>query len=125
MFLKTWKHFLIFFFSEIGCLRLQIKYCFCCVAWVCSIHLFALYAVAPFVTVACDLWGCRITAFAGGVLCVVGLVASSFVTQLYLLFLTYGVVFGIGASLAFITTFRIVSQWFKRSDNTTSAASVV
>ncbi|KAJ7356026.1 hypothetical protein OS493_027423 [Desmophyllum pertusum] len=84
-------------------------------AWVGSIHLFALYAVAPFVTMACDLWGCRITAFVGGVLCVVGLAASSFVTQLYPLFVTYGVVFGLGASLAFVTTFRIISQWFKRN----------
>ncbi|KAJ7370557.1 hypothetical protein OS493_031563 [Desmophyllum pertusum] len=83
-------------------------------AWVGSIHLFTLYAVAPFVTMACDLWGCRITAFVGGVLCVVGLAASSFVTQLYLLFVTYGMVFGLGASLAFITTFRIISQWFKK-----------
>lgn len=83
-------------------------------AWVGSIHLFALYTVAPFVTIACDLWGCRITGFVGGLVCVTGLVASSFVTQLYLLFVTYGVLFGIGASLAFITTFRIISLWFER-----------
>ena len=83
-----------------------------------SIHLFALYAVAPFVTIACDLWGCRIAGFVGGIICVVGLGASSFVTQLYVLFVTYGVLFGIGASLAFITTFRIMSLWFDRSDIT-------
>lgn len=81
-----------------------------------SIHLFALYAVAPFVTIACDIWGCRITGFVGGLVCVIGLVASSFVTRLYLLFVTYGVLFGIGASLAHITTFRIISLWFDRLD---------
>ena len=81
-----------------------------------SIHLFALYAVAPFVTIACDIWGCRITGFVGGLVCVIGLVASSFVTRLYLLFVTYGVLFGIGASLAYITTFRIISLWFDRLD---------
>lgn len=83
-------------------------------AWVGSIHLFALYAMAPFVTIACDIWGCRITGFVGGLVCVIGLVASSFVTRLYLLFVTYGVLFGIGASLAYITTFRIISLWFDR-----------
>lgn len=46
----------------------------------------------------------------------IGLVASSFVTRLYLLFVTYGVLFGIGASLAYITTFRIISLWFDRLD---------
>lgn len=80
-------------------------------------NLCALYVLAPFVTMACDLWGCRITAVIGGVLCAVALGASSFATQLYLLFITYGLVFGVGACLVFITTYRTISQWFDRSES--------
>ena len=65
---------------------------------------------------AADLWGCRMTSLVGGILCVAGLGASSFATRVYHLFLTYGVVFGTGACFVFITTYRAISLWFKRSD---------
>ena len=89
---------------------------FLALAWVGSIHQGFLYILAPFVTMAADLWGCRLTSLVGGILCVVGLGASSFATRVYHLFLTYGVVFGTGACFVFITTYRAISLWFKRSD---------
>ena len=89
---------------------------FLALAWVGSIHQGFLYILAPFVTMAADLWGCRMTSLVGGILCVAGLGASSFATRVYHLFLTYGVVFGTGACFVFITTYRAISLWFKRSD---------
>lgn len=83
-------------------------------AWVGSIHQGFLYILAPFVTMAADLWGCRMTSLVGGILCVAGLGASSFATRVYHLFLAYGVVFGTGACFVFITTYRAISLWFKR-----------
>ena len=95
---------------------LTLAFPFLTLAWVASIHQGFLYILAPFVTMAADLWGCRIISLVGGILCVAGLGASSFAARVYHLFLSYGVVFGTGACFVFITTYRAISLWFKRSD---------
>ncbi|KAK7487597.1 hypothetical protein BaRGS_00021147, partial [Batillaria attramentaria] len=46
--------------------------------------------------ILCDVIGLRQTAFTGGLLCIVGFASSAYVTQLEILYVTYGVILGSG-----------------------------
>jgi len=52
--------------------------------------------------------------FTGGVLIAVGLLVSSAMPVLWPLFITYGVVIAVGASICFIPSVGVVGQWFHK-----------
>lgn len=55
------------------------------------------------------------TTFIGGVLMTVGMMLSSVLYHnIYLLYLTYGIMFGLGAALAYTPTISILGHYFKR-----------
>ncbi|PFX23335.1 Monocarboxylate transporter 8 [Stylophora pistillata] len=60
----------------------------------------------------CDQFGCRITCFLGGMLCVAGLAATSLANSLTLMYFTYGFVHGLGACFIFISNFLAVGKYF-------------
>jgi len=62
-----------------------------------------------------DKIGLRLTTFAGGVLSAGGLLLSSFCTEnIGALYFTYGIMFGLGAALAYTPTLAILGHYFKR-----------
>lgn len=62
-----------------------------------------------------DRVGVRFTTFFGGVFIVSGLFISSFITEsVSLLYLTYGILFGIGAALAYTPCLAILGHYFKK-----------
>ncbi|EDW83659.2 uncharacterized protein Dwil_GK13560 [Drosophila willistoni] len=62
-----------------------------------------------------DKIGLRLTTFAGGVLTAGGLLLSSFCTEnISALYFTYGIMFGLGAALAYTPTLAILGHYFKR-----------
>ncbi|XP_017041120.1 monocarboxylate transporter 10 isoform X2 [Drosophila ficusphila] len=62
-----------------------------------------------------DKIGLRLTTFAGGVLSAGGLLLSSFCTEnITALYFTYGIMFGLGAALAYTPTLAILGHYFKR-----------
>ncbi|KAH8278540.1 hypothetical protein KR018_004927 [Drosophila ironensis] len=62
-----------------------------------------------------DKIGLRLTTFAGGVLSAGGLMLSSFFTEnIGALYFTYGIMFGLGAALAYTPTLAILGHYFKR-----------
>ncbi|XP_052843845.1 monocarboxylate transporter 10 isoform X2 [Drosophila gunungcola] len=62
-----------------------------------------------------DKIGLRLTTFAGGVLTTGGLLLSSFCTEnIGALYFTYGIMFGLGAALAYTPTLAILGHYFKR-----------
>lgn len=62
-----------------------------------------------------DKIGLRLTTFAGGVLSSGGLLLSSFFTEnITALYFTYGIMFGLGAALAYTPTLAILGHYFKR-----------
>lgn len=86
-------------------------------AFVGSLSLTATFLVSPLATFATQRYGIRPTMFAG-VLCeAVSLICASFANRIWQLFLTQGVLFGIGLGLMFIPATNVVPQWFttKRS----------
>lgn len=61
-----------------------------------------------------DHFGYRISCCVGGILMCVSLIATSFSTQVWELYIFQGIAYGFGASLAFFPSLALPSQYFKR-----------
>ena len=61
-----------------------------------------------------DRVGIRPTACVGAILSTVGLISSAFVHKLEMLYLTYGLVLGIGSSMVHSSAYVILGHYFKR-----------
>ena len=72
------------------------------------------FLMSPVVSVLVDLMGIRTTALVGVVISTSGMLASSFVTTIELLYLTYGVLTGLGVSLIYTPSIIILGHYFKR-----------
>ena len=71
------------------------------------------YLFFPLGAVLSQRYGCWVVALVGNLACFVGLLCSSFVKRLPLLYLTYGTVWGIGASLIYFASLLILTKHFK------------
>ena len=72
------------------------------------------FLMSPVVSVLVDLLGIRTTALAGVVISTTGMLASSFVPTISMLYLTYGLLTGIGISLVYTPSMIILGHYFKR-----------
>ncbi|KAK1148076.1 hypothetical protein N8T08_010711 [Aspergillus melleus] len=86
-------------------------------AFVGSLSLTFLFLTSPIATLAVRKVGIRPTMFCGVVLETASLICASFASHIWHLFLTQGILFGMGLGLLFIPTAAVVPQWFttKRS----------
>ncbi|XP_044180144.1 monocarboxylate transporter 10-like [Acropora millepora] len=82
-------------------------------AWVSSLALCTCFLFFPMGAVLSQRYGCWVVALVGNIICSVGLLCSSFVKRLPLLYLTYGTVWGIGASLMYFASLLILTKHFK------------
>ena len=73
-----------------------------------------MFLFAPVTSALCERVGCRVVAFCGGLLGVLGFVLSSFVKDVYRLYVTFGVLWGVGASMSYLPTLRSLPYWFER-----------
>ena len=83
-------------------------------AWVGSVGLAMLWFASLLAGYLCDRFGCRITCFVGGVVCMTGLMSTSFVNSLTLMYVTYSLVYGLGASFSFNSLYLIVGKYFNQ-----------
>ncbi|XP_023236617.1 monocarboxylate transporter 10-like [Centruroides sculpturatus] len=83
-------------------------------SWVESISIGMTFLLSPIASVLTDKFGIKRTALLGGFLATVGMLTSSFVQQLPLLCLTYGVILGTGASLCYTPSLVILGHYFHR-----------
>ena len=72
-----------------------------------------MYITAPLSTSLCERYGCRVVTIASAVICIAAMVLSSFYSSIYHLFLTHGVIWGLGVSLGYFSTFVVISKYFK------------
>ncbi|KAJ4413904.1 hypothetical protein N0V82_008259 [Gnomoniopsis sp. IMI 355080] len=86
-------------------------------AFVGGLSISTCFLVAPLATLSTHYFGLRPTMLAGTLFEAGGLIGASFATEIWQLFLTQGVAFGIGMGFLFVTSIGIPSQWFttKRS----------
>ncbi|XP_047520126.1 monocarboxylate transporter 10 [Pieris napi] len=84
-------------------------------AFVGSLALSMTFLLSPVSGVLTGLLGLRLTAVLGGTVATAGLVIASFVVHnVEALYLTYGVMYGIGASLAYTPSLAILGHYFKK-----------
>lgn len=82
-------------------------------AWVSSLPAAMVYFSSPLSTSLSEQFGCRAVTIAGAVTCIIAMVLSSFYTSLYYLYVTHGVLWGLGMSLSYFPTFMIISKYFE------------
>lgn len=70
--------------------------------------------MAPIASILVDRFGIRIISFIGAVLATSGIILSSFMNKLGLLYLTYGLMTGIGSSLVYTSSLVILGHYFKK-----------
>ncbi|RFN44906.1 major facilitator superfamily domain, general substrate transporter [Fusarium flagelliforme] len=81
-------------------------------AFIGGLSLTCLFLVSPVATLFVGRFGIRPTMFAGMLLESVSLVCASLASRSWHLFLTQGVLFGLGLGLLFIPTAAVIPQWF-------------
>src|SRR5689334_20213003 len=75
----------------------------------------ALDFAGPFAGSICDYFGHRQSALVGVLVMTLSLVAAAFATEVWQLYLSQGLLYGLGASLTYFASLTLPSQWFKRN----------
>ena len=83
-------------------------------AFVGSATLGMTWFASPLAGYLCDRFGCRVTASFGGLLCIAGLILTSFVQNLSSMYFTHSLVYGLGGCLLYNSNYLIVAQYFKK-----------
>ncbi|XP_052406065.1 monocarboxylate transporter 6-like isoform X1 [Carassius gibelio] len=83
-------------------------------SWVPAIMMAVLHAGGPICSVLVECLGCRATIIIGGILSGLGMVASSFAQTLVELYITAGIITGMGFSLSFQPSITMVGHYFVR-----------
>nr|XP_020460418.1 monocarboxylate transporter 6 isoform X2 [Monopterus albus] len=83
-------------------------------SWVPSIMTSVLHAGGPFCSVLVERLGCRTTVMLGGVLSGLGMAASSFTQSIAQLYVTAGVITGLGFCFSFQPAVTILGHYFVR-----------
>ena len=83
----------------------------------------------PFTSALCDRFGCRVVAIVGGLISVIAMFATSFINSLVSIYLTYSILWGMGSSMCYFSTFLMVGTYFDRrkslANGITTAGSAV
>ena len=83
-------------------------------AWIGSICSGLNFFMATLAGILVDRFGCRPTAVFGGILALIGITTSSFVHNIELMYLTYGLLMGVGFGLAFQPSLIVLGTYFRK-----------
>ncbi|XP_012731587.2 monocarboxylate transporter 7 [Fundulus heteroclitus] len=84
------------------------------VSWVISICVFIMAFNGPLSSVMTNRFGFQFVVMIGGLLISTGTIATSFTSSLNQIYITYGLVTGLGYCLTFLPTVTILSKYFSR-----------
>ncbi|XP_008841435.1 monocarboxylate transporter 7 [Nannospalax galili] len=94
------------------------------ISWIVSICVFVLTFTAPLSTILSNRFGHRLVVMIGGLLISTGMVAASFSQKVYHMYISIGIISGLGYCFSFLPTVTILSQYFdKRRSAVTAVAS--
>ncbi|XP_072208339.1 monocarboxylate transporter 7 [Excalfactoria chinensis] len=94
------------------------------ISWIISICVFVQTFTAPLSTVLSNRFGHRFVVMAGGMLVSTGMITASFAHSVVHMYITIGIISGLGYCLSFLPTVTILSQYFdKRRSLVTAVAS--
>lgn len=83
-------------------------------AWVGAMAGSLNFLCGPLTSILCDRFGCRRVAFVGALLSVTGLFLTSLVTRLHYMYLTYGLLWGVGSSFSFVPSIVMLGEYFDK-----------
>ncbi|XP_054166112.1 monocarboxylate transporter 10-like [Oppia nitens] len=84
------------------------------IAGVGSVCVGLIFFCSIFASLLTDRFGIQRICFVGGLLATVGMYSSSLSTNLTQLYITYGIILGLGASLSYAPSLVILGHYFKR-----------
>ncbi|KAJ5991944.1 Major facilitator superfamily domain general substrate transporter [Penicillium sp. IBT 35674x] len=93
-------------------------------AFVGSLSLTTMFLLSPVATMSTQRYGIQRTMFVGVILESASLIAASFASQIWHLFLTQGILFGMGMGMLFIPVASVVPQWFTSKRSLASGVSL-
>ncbi|XP_063817313.1 monocarboxylate transporter 4 [Pseudophryne corroboree] len=83
-------------------------------AWISSILLAMLYGTGPLCSICVNRFGCRPVMMVGGLFASLGMVCASFCTSIITIYLTAGVLTGLGLSLNFQPSLIMLNRYFDK-----------
>ncbi|XP_028674227.1 monocarboxylate transporter 4-like [Erpetoichthys calabaricus] len=83
-------------------------------AWISSILLAMLYGTGPLCSILVNRFGCRPVMMVGGLLASLGMVTASFCTSIIQVYLTTGVLTGLGLALNFQPSLIMLNRYFDK-----------
>ncbi|XP_068118346.1 monocarboxylate transporter 4 [Hyperolius riggenbachi] len=83
-------------------------------AWISSILLAMLYGTGPLCSICVNRFGCRPVMMVGGLFASLGMVAASFCTSIITIYLTAGVLTGLGLALNFQPSLIMLNRYFDK-----------
>ncbi|KAM3592425.1 uncharacterized protein V6R79_018405 [Siganus canaliculatus] len=84
------------------------------VSWIVSICVFVMTFNAPLSSVLINRFGFQLVVMTGGFLIATGTIATSFTGSINQMYITYGLIAGMGYCLSFLPTVTLLSQYFTR-----------
>nr|XP_033817367.1 monocarboxylate transporter 4 [Geotrypetes seraphini]XP_033817368.1 monocarboxylate transporter 4 [Geotrypetes seraphini]XP_033817369.1 monocarboxylate transporter 4 [Geotrypetes seraphini] len=83
-------------------------------AWISSILLAMLYGTGPICSVCVNRFGCRPVMMVGGLFAASGMILASFCTSIIQVYLTAGVITGLGLALNFQPSLIMLNRYFNK-----------
>ncbi|KAG8446405.1 hypothetical protein GDO86_014018 [Hymenochirus boettgeri] len=83
-------------------------------AWISSILLAMLYGTGPLCSICVNRFGCRPVMMVGGLFASAGMVSASFCTNIIAIYLTGGVITGLGLALNFQPSLIMLNRYFDK-----------
>ncbi|XP_068631976.1 monocarboxylate transporter 14-like [Battus philenor] len=71
----------------------------------------------PIMSALVDRYGCRSMTIVGGVISTIGFVAAAFCNSVEALYVTYGIIAGLGMGLLYVTAVVSIAYWFEKRRN--------
>ncbi|XP_042305651.1 monocarboxylate transporter 7 isoform X1 [Sceloporus undulatus] len=91
------------------------------ISWIISICVFVLTFTAPLSTVLANRFGHRLVVIIGGLLISTGMVGGSFARTVTEMYISIGIISGLGYCLTFLPTVTILSQYFDKKRSLVTA----
>ena len=83
-------------------------------AWIGAMAMGLNFFCGPIASALCDRFGCRPVSFVGAFLSVLGLFLTSFIQEASKMYVTYGLVWGVGSSLCFVPSIIMLGEYFDK-----------
>ena len=91
-----------------------LLFCFLSSAWIGSISFGLSFVFGPIATTLITRFGCRVVTVSGAFVFGLGLFSSSFVDDIYQLYVTYSLILPIGSSFCYFASVLILSEYFSK-----------